>query len=308
MQIVRGLKGLSNFKGCILTLGNFDGVHLGHAKILRRVSKEAGKLRVPSVTFTFEPHPLKVVSPGLEPPLILSLEDKTSLISDFGIDCLVLARFTREFAKKHPDEFLDTILKRLAPKCIIVGHDFSFGKGRSGTVKRLITFGIKHGIKVEVVSPLKRSGDTISSSRIRELILHGDVKAASKLLGRLYSLCGKVKKGAAIGRTLGYPTANLQSRAELIPPAGVYAAYARVGKNGRTLFPAAINIGTAPTFKRGRAFIEAHLLDFKGTLYDKLIKVYFIKRLRGEECFATAKELQRQIAKDVLRVRRATKS
>jgi len=301
MIVIKNERGLKKIKDAVLTLGNFDGLHLGHQKILKKVLGRAKKLALPSVVYTFEPHPLKVVSPGKSPPLIISLEDKLKLLGSFGIGYCVLARFTKEFAGKHPGEFVEEVLvKKISAKEVWVGHDFSFGRGKLGTVGYLKKLGGLFNFRVFVIAPHKISGGVVSSSRVRELIKKGNVAGAARLLGRNFSLNGRVVRGRVMGQKLGFPTANLSTRNELIPKEGVYAG--RVSFNGGCRL-GVINIGKAPTFGRGKTVIEVHILDFAGSIYGKDIRVWFAERIRDEVRFGSGEELSRQIKKDIEKAR-----
>lgn len=289
-------------KNSVVTLGNFDGLHLGHQKILRKVAGRAKKLKLPSVVYTFEPHPLKVVTPKKSPPLITGLEEKIVLISGLGIDYCVLAKFTKEFARKHPEEFVEEVLVRqLAAREVWVGHDFSFGKGKEGTVGHLKRLAKRFGFRVFVIPAHTKNGAVVSSSKVRELITRGEVERAAGLLGRHFSLKGRVVKGRDIGRRLGFPTANLSTKNELIAKDGVYAGY--VLFNAKR-YPGVINVGTAPTFRRDKTVVEVHILDFARSIYGKDIRVEFVKRIRGEMRFERAEALVSRIKKDVALARR----
>lgn len=302
MKVVRNGKGLKGIKGPIMTLGNFDGLHLGHRKIISKVVERAEKLGAPSAVYTFEPHPLKVIAPHKSPPLILDVEDKVKLIEGFGADFLIFAKFTKEFASKHPGDFVEEVLvKKLSVKEVWVGHDFSFGKGKLGTVDYLKELGGEFGFKVYVVPAYKKMGSIVSSSRIRELIKKGDVGRASKLLGRDFSIKGKVVRGVSLGKEIGFPTANIKVKSELVPGDGVYAAYAIL--KGRT-HPAVLNIGTAPTFGGRERSVEVHILDFRDNIYGRKMEVSFVKKLRDERAFKSREELVRQIRKDAERARK----
>ncbi len=301
MEVFRNGKRHAKIKNPVLTLGNFDGLHLGHQRIIRKVSARARGLGTKSVVYTFDPHPLKVVAPHKSPPLILDSEDKARLIGSFGIDYLIFARFTKGFAATHPREFVEKVLhKALSVKEVWVGHDFSFGKGRAGTVSSLKELGRELGFKVFVIPAYKKGGHIVSSSRIRALIKEGAVKGAAALLGRNYSIKGKVVRGKDIGKEIGFPTANLGVESELVPANGVYAAYAII--EGSKL-PAVLNIGVAPTFGGKERRVEAHILDFEGDIYGKRMEVYFVRRLRDEKAFKSKDALVRQIAKDTERAR-----
>lgn len=300
MKVFKNGSRIRGVKNPVLTLGNFDGLHLGHQKIIRKVAQRATELKTRSLVYTFEPHPLKVVAPHKSPPLILDLEDKVRLIKESGIDCIVLARFTKEFAAKHPREFVLESLVPLSVKEVWVGHDFSFGKGRTGTVEYLKELGKEFGFKVFVVPAYKKGGHIVSSSRIRELVKSGLVERASTLLGRNYSIKGKVVRGKNIGKEIGFPTANLNVESDLLPCNGVYAAYAKVG---RKTHPAVLNIGFAPTFGGKERSVEVHILDFKDNIYGKKMEVSFVRRLRSEKAFSSKEALIRRIRKDTEKAR-----
>jgi len=306
MKVLRNGRGAGSIKNSVLTLGNFDGLHIGHRKVIQKVVDRASRLACPSVVYTFDPHPLKVVSPQKSPPLILDLEDKIRHIEELGVDFLVLARFTRGFAERHHDEFVrEALVKKFSPVEVWVGHDFSFGKGRTGTVEHLKELGAGFGFSTHVIPPYKKLGAVVSSSRIRGLIISGMVKEAAVLLGRGYTVKGRVVKGAQVGSLLGFPTANLTVSSEIIPGDGVYAAWATLdGKR----HPAVLNIGSAPTFAgRGRC-VEVHMLDFDGRIYGRRLEVSFVARLRSEAAFATPAALAAQIGKDAARARKILKS
>jgi riboflavin kinase/FMN adenylyltransferase len=286
----------------ILTLGNFDGVHLGHQRILKRVAKRAEQLGLPSVVYTFEPHPLKVVAPHKSPPLITNKEEKAVSIASFGIDHLVLARFTKEFAAKHPLEFMEDILVgKLNVREVWVGHDYTFGKGKTGTVEYLKSHGKELGFKVNVVPAYRKKGIIVSSSGVRRFIAGGKVEEAAGMLGRPYSISGRVIKGSARGKNLGFPTANIKTEKELIPKNGVYAVFVSL-EGGE--YKGVVNIGFAPTFSGNKWGIEVHIFDFKRGIYGKEITIKFIKNLREEKTFKNQNSLANQIKKDVKRATR----
>ncbi len=307
MKVLKTVNSFNRKKavGPVVTLGNFDGIHLGHQKVLRKISSRAGRLKAVSVVYTFDPHPLKVVAPAKSPMLILDLKDKKALIEGFNIDILVLARFDREFASKHPGEFAEEVLvKGLGVREVWVGTDFSFGKGRTGTVGYLKTLGERFGFKVFVIPPYVKGGSVVSSSRIRGLISGGEVKKAAALLGRPYSIKGVVVRGKEIGKVIGFPTANIRVTSELWPKNGVYAITASFDEETHN---GVLNIGVAPTFGGKKKTVEAHLLDFKGDIYGKKMRVTFIKRLRDERTFPTREALAGQIKKDRERAERILK-
>lgn len=294
----KGLK-RDELEGIVLTLGNFDGVHIGHREILRRAVERAKEYRTRSMVFTFRPHPLKVVAPEKRLYLLTTEEEKKELIEAQGIDLLCFAHFTEEFAQKHPEEFIkETILGSIGPRSIIVGYDYAFGRGRMGGVQLLKRIGEEAGFEVEVVPPFKMEGEIVSSSLIRECILRGDVKKASRLLGRYYSIRGRVVKGAGRGKTLGFPTANVLPSKELLPARGVYATYVSMGDR---LYKGVTNIGYGPTFNAPSAgpVVEVYIMDMEGDLYGREIGISFVERLRDERAFESPSHLVRQIKEDI---------
>ncbi len=287
-----------DLEGVILTLGNFDGVHLGHQEILKRVVKEALLEGTQSMVFTFKPHPLKVIAPERRLYLITTEEEKEELMEALGVDILCFARFTEAFAQKHPEDFVrEVIIERIGPRRLIVGYDYSFGKGRMGGIELLERMGREAGFQVEVIPPFKVGDRIVSSSLIRELILKGEVREASSYLGRPYSVRGKVVKGAGRGRFLGFPTANLIPSKELLPARGVYATL--VYFNGKT-HKGVANVGYGPTFNTpSEPRIEVYIFDLRGDLYGKEITVHFIDRIREERAFESPSHLIKQIEEDI---------
>ncbi|MBI5047378.1 MAG: bifunctional riboflavin kinase/FAD synthetase [Deltaproteobacteria bacterium] len=302
MLLIKNIKKPKGIKSPIVTLGNFDGVHIGHQQVLKVIRKRAEKLRLPSIVYTFEPHPLKIVAPHKSPPLLTTLEEKVKLIKASGIDYLILARFTKEFAAQHPREFVsDILVKQLAVKEVLVGHDYAFGKGKKGTIEYLKKLGQEFGFKVYIIPAYKKRGFIVSSSKIREYIQNGKMKEAARFLGRPYTISGKVIKGRNIGKHLGFPTANIAIHNELIPKDGIYAVHVLLGNK---LYKGAANIGFAPTFATEKRAVEVHIMGFRRTIYGKKIKMGFIERLRGEKAFRNADELAAQIKRDIERAKK----
>lgn len=292
---------------CVLTLGNFDGIHLGHQKIFKFLTERAEMLGCASVLYTFDPHPAKVVAPHKNLPLITQPGERITQFAGINIDYVVCAKFTKEFANQHPEEFVKAeLVDRLKVREVWVGHDYAFGKGREGTAEYLKKLGLRFGFDVHVVPAYRKYGIIVSSSKIRELILNGDVKKASQLLGRFYSISGKVIKGKNRGKEIGFPTANIQTENELIPKKGVYAALCEIypfrkkGAERVIKGQAVVNIGSNPTFEKDeRLSIEAHVIYFNGNLYGKTMRVYFVERIRDEVRFKSHLELARQIELDI---------
>jgi len=298
MRIVRGLKSFTErLLNPVLTLGNFDGVHLGHQAIFRKVVARAGDIGGTSIAFTFEPHPLKVIAPERSPRLLNTFHGKMKLLTASCIDVVICANFTRVFADQNPDDFAREVLhKKIGVREVYVGYDYAFGKGREGSIESLKRVGRTYGFEVGVIEAVQVDGVVVSSSAIRDMVADGRVDDAARLLGRHYSIEGEVVHGAQRGQKLGFPTANLSTANELMPAYGVYAVLTSF--NGRRVKGVA-SIGVRPTFDSGPVSVEVYLLDFKGDLYGKQMDVSFIKRLRGEEKFIDAEGLVRQIRKDV---------
>src|SRR5208337_3735718 len=298
MRIVRGLKSFTErFPNTVLTLGNFDGVHLGHQAIFSKVVARAGEIGGTSIAFTFEPHPLKVIAPERSPRLLNTFHGKMKLIAASGIDVVICANFTRAFADQNPEDFAREVLhEKIGVREVYVGYDYAFGKGREGSIESLKRMGRTYGFEVGVIEAVKVNGIVVSSSTIRDMVDEGRVDYAAKLLGRNYSIEGEVVHGAQRGQKIGFPTANLSTANELIPAYGVYAVLVSV--NGRMVKGVA-SIGVRPTFDSGPVSVEVYLLDFEGDLYGEQMEVSFVKRLRGEKKFADSEALARQIRKDV---------
>ena len=298
MKVYRGLHGLEGkFKSPAVTLGNFDGVHIGHGEIFRRLKKRSGEIGGEALIFTFDPHPAKVLRPELSPSIITPLPEKLSLIEEHGLDGIILADFNKEFAEQHPASFVKDILhEKIGAKLVIIGHDFTFGKGKEGNIDSLISLGKEAGFSVEVVEPIRLDGEIVSSTRIRAMIKDGKVKEASSLLGRHHSIEGKVIKGHGRGKPLGFPTANIDFHAELLPKYGVYAVKAQLGQRQLT---GVTNIGTKPTFNDDEPSIETHIFDFDESIYGKELKISFVDRVRDVRSFNNTQDLSDQIAKDV---------
>ena len=298
MRIIRGIKSCcEKFPDPVLTLGNFDGVHLGHQAIFQKVVARAREIKGTSIAFTFEPHPLKVLAPERSPRLLNTFHGKMKLIERSGIQIAVCAEFDREFADQNPEEFARRVLvEGLGVREVYVGYDYACGKGREGSIGSLREMGERYGFLVGVVEAIQVNGTVVSSSRVRDLVTEGRVEDAPRYLDRFYTIEGNVVHGASRGHTLGFPTANIQTVNELLPAYGVYAVRSHLG--GRMIDGVAA-IGVRPTFGDGPVSIEVFLFDFDGDLYGKHVEVAFIKRLRGEMKFPDADALVRQMHKDV---------
>jgi len=300
MEIIVGIDNLRPFNNPVVALGNFDGVHLGHQKIFERAREIASRIGGESVIITFEPHPLKVLSPSHCPPLLTPFQKKMLLMERSGVKTVFCIEFTEAFSRLTPVEFVrDTLLKHVNPRKIIVGYNYHFGQRKSGNVETLQTLCRPFQVEVEIVEPFVLDGLVVSSSRIRELIRRGKMEEASRLLGRDYIVIGKVIEGKKRGQMLGFPTANLEITEELYPADGVYAS--RVIWNHRAYWGVA-NVGTNPTFQnadRQPRSLEVHLLDFNQMIYGERIEVSFDTRIRDEIRFESPGQLIEQIRKDI---------
>lgn len=291
-------------RGVVVVLGNFDGVHLGHRVVIRSAVEKGKELGAKVVAATFDPHPRAVLKPGSEPELLSTLDFRRELLVRAGVDDVRTIRFDRELSLKSPEEFVEEVLVgRLGAKVVVVGENFRFGHRAAGDVKDLGRLMRKHGGEVLPVALRLSEGEQgISSTRIRNLISFGEVREAEKLLGRSYTLRGEVVEGDRRGKQIGFPTANvLHDPSVVVPARGVYAGFVDVGGER---YAACTNIGVAPTFDRRESKVEAHLLDFDGDLYGKVVDVGFTQRIREEKKFSGIEELKGQIGRDVEEARR----
>jgi riboflavin kinase/FMN adenylyltransferase len=302
MEILRHLDVRSpSSPGSVATLGNFDGLHLGHQALVRNAVEDARRLGARSVVLTFEPHPLKILAPARAPKLLLSHKDKMELLQSLEVDVVVIQKFDAAFASVPARDFVARVLvERLGAKKIWVGRDLRFGQGRKGSVDDLLRWGLEDGIEVGIVEPILLGGARVSSSLVRQLVEEGRVDEVVPMLGRYHLVSGRVVSGERRGRELGFPTANISSRTEVLPLDGIYATLFQCG--AKRYFSAS-SIGTNPTFGDGPRTIESFLLDFDGDLYGEAVKVYFVKRIRAEKKFASVDDLVAQMREDVARAR-----
>ena len=302
MRIIRRLAQLTPpADGTVVTIGNFDGVHLGHREIFRRVVGRARERRAQAAVITFEPHPLRLLAPQRAPQRINTSAEKVRLIRASCIDLLVVLPFTRRLAALSPEQFVaDILVGRLGVRHLVIGYDYAFGRNREGDARFLAAAARRHGFTLEVLEPITAGDLVYSSTRIRQTLQQGDVAGVVGVLGRHYTLDGRVVIGAGRGRRLGFPTANLVTRKELLPREGVYAVRVRYG---RRMYDAVVNIGRRPTFAGEEPTIEIHLLDFSGDLYGRHLRLYFVARLRDERRFPSAPALQAAVRSDIDRAR-----
>ena len=288
----------------VVTIGNFDGVHLGHQHLLACVTETAEKFNVRPVVVTFEPHPVSVLRPEQPMPRISLPSQKLAAMRAHGIDDVVVVQFDMEFASISATDFLDIVRLHTQPRSIIVGEAFRFGKDRSGDSDTIREYARAHGFNAEIIKRLETGELVVSSSRVRRAISNGEVRDATALLGRRFRLTGVVERGFARGRELGYPTANLMVVGELIIPAsGIYAAYVHLLDSDEPPRDGLIYIGTSPTFEPRDRTVEAHILDFDGDLYARNIQIEFVSMLRGDQEFTSVEDLLEQIRQDEIRTR-----
>lgn len=302
MRIYEGsLQAKGKLNGCVVTLGVFDGVHLGHQELIKKCRQRALQRQLPATVYTFDPHPVRVLSPEGCPPLLMTQRQKLRTLKEMGVDVVIVEPFTKRLSRLTPENFFKKILlERLGAREILVGYDFTFGTQRSGTAAQLVAMGHESNVAVHIMKAFFSDGYLVSSTAIRQKVQEGDMIRAASLLGRPYSIEGIVIKGDGLGRQLGFPTANLNSENELLPHTGVYASYC-YSKGHR--YQAVTHIGMRPTFQGEDLRIETHILHFKGQLTRNRIRIAFLKRLRPEIHFHSPEELIEQIHKDIELVR-----
>jgi riboflavin kinase/FMN adenylyltransferase len=310
MQIINHLDKISRpFKNAVITIGNFDGVHIGHQALFHEVIEKADALDGTSIAMTFEPHPMRVLKQNNHPPLITVYEQKAELIERTGMDVLICVPFTREFAMMTAGEFVENLLvRKIGMKAIVVGEDYSFGRNRDGNIDLLKSYASRLGFEVIVanwIKLFKYFPDRISSTRIRELIMAGKMREAQKMLGRHYQIRGQVVAGRDRGgRLLGIPTANIHLDDELSPQTGIYAVTVEWRKRE---YKGVANIGYSPTFDDHQFTIEVHILDFDKAIYGEKIRINFIQRIRDEKKFSSVSDLIEQIKRDIAAARQILK-
>ncbi len=293
----------------VVTIGNFDGVHLGHGLLLDRVRQRAGEMTAQAVVVTFDPHPRQVLQPDAPLALLTTTDEKAHLVAEHTFDQLIVWRFDGALQQLGPEEFVDALSRYVTMRHLVHGPGFALGRRRAGTPEVLAEIGRQRGFTLEEVMPIETaSGAPVNSTSIRRLLVDGDVSAAAERLGRAPALVGVVVEGEKVGRTLGFPTANLDVGAQAAVPAdGVYAAWAerRPFTADASRHPAAVSIGTRPTFDGAGRVVEAYLLDFEGNLYGETLRLHFVARLRGQERFENIEALVAQMKQDVERAREA---
>ncbi|NIS75388.1 MAG: bifunctional riboflavin kinase/FAD synthetase [Deltaproteobacteria bacterium] len=302
MRVIREVQNLDSISDDVfVTIGIFDGVHLGHQKILKVLKQMAGAGGETALV-TFHPHPVKFFNPKGRFYEISTVEKKIELVKPFGINFFVIFPFGEDIANMDAEDFVrDILVRRFRLRGVVVGFDFFFGRDRLGDTKMLKRLGEAFGFATEVIEPVSFMGSIVSSTRIRELILSGKVKEATLFLGRPFDVCGKIIHGAGRGRGLGFPTANIDFRSDLIPLPGVYAVMVGIGGSR---YMGLTNVGFNPTFGEKTLRVEVYILDFSEDIYGEEISLYFIDRIRDERKFASVEDLVAQMKRDVKRGRK----
>ena len=302
MEIIRDLDETQfTLHGGAVTIGNFDGVHQGHAKLLEQLILRAREVDGPAIVLTFDPHPVRILRPELAPPPLTWTSRKAELLSDLGVDATVVYPTDKDFLDLSAEQFFEEIvMQRLGAKALVEGPNFAFGKDRGGSTELLQSLCDAHDVQLQIVTPLLAGDQFVSSSRIREAITVGDVDTASEMLTRPYRVRGMVTHGMNRGAAMGFPTANLVGIDTLVPAVGVYAAVAWWQDNP---FAAAVNVGGNPTFAEAEHKFEVHLLDFKEIIYGHVLSVDILSRLRGVEAFDNKDALLAQVQQDIVAVR-----
>ncbi|WP_413111050.1 bifunctional riboflavin kinase/FAD synthetase [Thaumasiovibrio sp. DFM-14] len=303
MELIRGIHNLrSHHQGCVLTIGNFDGVHLGHQAVLSQLSAKAQQLELPSMVMSFEPQPLEVFLGDKAPARLTRLRDKCRQLGQSQIDRLLCISFNVRFAEMRAEDFIrDLLVEKLGVKFLVVGDDFCFGRGRRGNFAMLEAAGRRYGFHVVSTASFCLAKQRVSSTAIREALAQDNLGLAARLLGRPYSITGRVSHGRKLGRTIGFPTANLPLKRRVSPVKGVYAVEVRL--NDLTCYHGVANIGHRPTVNGVRQQLEVHLFDFEQDLYGQQIEVVLHYKLRDEFKFASFEELKAQIERDAQQAR-----
>ncbi|WP_109849965.1 bifunctional riboflavin kinase/FAD synthetase [Proteus sp. CA142267] len=304
MELIRGIQNIRALHhGCVLTIGNFDGVHRGHQALLKHLKQEASQRGLPTVVMTFEPQPLEFFLPEKAPARLTRLRDKIKYLAECDIDYLLCVKFDKQFAAQTPEEFVSSLLvNKLGVKFLAIGDDFRFGKNREGDFHFLQQAGAIYGFEVANTESYCDKGLRISSTAVREALLNDDLVLAESLLGHPYSVCGRVVHGNELGRTIGFPTANIPMKRLVAPVKGVYAVDVYLSDNQSPL-PGVANIGSRPTVQGKGVQLEVHLIDVNMDLYGRRIDVVLRKKLRNEQRFASLDALKQQIADDVATAR-----
>ena len=303
MELVRGMHNLrERHRGCVVTIGNYDGVHRGHQHMIAALRARATELGVPAVIVTLEPTPREFFAGDAAPARLTRLREKLDALTLYGVDRLVVLRFDERLRNMGAGEIVERLLVQgLGVRHMVVGHDFHFARNREGTIETLREAGARHGFTVEEVGRYLDDGDRVSSSLVREALGRGDLARATRLLGRPYRMAGRVRRGQQLGRRLGYPTANLALHRKVVPLWGVFAV--RVTGAGLVDHPAVVSLGTRPTINGTEPLLEVHVFDFDRDIYGKYLCVDFVARLRDERRFESLDALVEQMHRDAAAAR-----
>lgn len=299
MELIRSQHNLRpRHRGCVATIGNFDGVHLGHQAILAQLAEQAARLRLPRLVITFEPQPQEFFAgPKAPPARLMRLREKLLALDGLGIERVLCLEFDHRLAAMPAERFIeDLLIERLGIRYLVIGDDFRFGHRRTGDFAMLVQAGQRHGFAVADNHSYSVGGERVSSTRVRQALAQGDLDLAARLLGRPYDMCGRVAHGDRRGRTIGFPTANIHLHRRVTPVYGVYAVL--LSGPDLQLWPGIANVGRRPTVEGERERLEVHLLDFQGDLYGQHVKVDFLHYLRPEQRFASLADLQARIQQD----------
>ncbi len=303
MELIRGLVNLrERQRGCVVTIGTYDGIHLGHQALLRRLKEHAAQLSAPTVLLTFEPMPREYLSPEAPPARLTSLRERWRVLEDTGLDYVLLLRFGEGLRNLSGEAFAGLLARKVGARAVVVGHDFRFGCNGEATAPMLAEAGRRLGFSVDVVPPVMLDGERVSSSSVRDGLARGEFELVKRRLGRPYSMRGRVVRGQRLGRDLGFPTANLRIERRRTPLMGIFAV--RVHGVQDTPVRGVASLGTRPTVGGVHTLLEVHLFDFSADLYGREIEVEFVAKLRDEEHFPTLEALVEQIHRDAAEARR----
>ncbi|TCN85864.1 bifunctional riboflavin kinase/FAD synthetase [Shewanella fodinae] len=298
MELIRGIHNIqTRHRGCVLTIGNFDGVHRGHAEVIANLVKKARQLELPATLMTFEPQPQELFAGQNAPARISLLRDKIALLAELGVDRLLCVRFDKKFAQLPPEQFIESLLvDKLGVRYLVVGDDFCFGQQRRGNFDMLKQAGEQHGFAVVSTDSFLVGDQRVSSTMVRDALAKGNLELTRRLLGHPFTLSGRVVHGQQLGRTLGFPTANIALKRQVVPVRGVFAV--RLSWPGSTPFDGVANVGFRPTVKGQNCLLEVNLFDFSGDLYGQRVEVELVAKIRDEKPFHSLDALQKQIMND----------